>query len=395
MKSILKKIFAGLTALTLMLAVSFSGAAAAAASAIYSASELFTNRDLSQTADLSDAVYYTLSDGQDIHITAAGVYVLTGTAANATVYVEAGKDDKVQLVLESANVTNGSFPVIYAKTADKVLVTVSGDSQLSVTGAFAADGSTNTDGVIFSKCDLVLNGTAALTIVSSANGIVGKDDLKITGGVYNITASSKTIQANDSIRIADGTLNLTAGTDGLHAENEDDTSLGYIYIGGGTLDIQAGDDGIHATSVVQIDGGVITIRASEGIEGTYVQLNGGAVSIQASDDGINAAQKSRSYTATIEINGGDITVAMGAGDTDAIDSNGNIIVNGGTVSVSGSSAFDYDGSAQYNGGTLIVNGQQVSAITSQMMGGGRGGMMNSGWGNTQYGNGGFGGGRRW
>ena len=395
MKSILKKIFAGLTALTLMLAVSFSGAAAAAASAIYSASELFTNRDLSQTADLSDAVYYTLSDGQDIHITAAGVYVLTGTAANATVYVEAGKDDKVQLVLESANVTNGSFPVIYAKTADKVFVTVSGDSQLSVTGAFAADGSTNTDGVIFSKCDLVLNGTAALAIVSSANGIVGKDDLKITGGVYNITASSKAIQANDSIRIADGTLNLTAGTDGLHAENEDDTSLGYIYIGGGTLDIQAGDDGIHATSVVQIDGGVITIRASEGIEGTYVQLNGGAVSIQASDDGINAAQKSRSYTATIEINGGDITVAMGAGDTDAIDSNGNIIVNGGTVSVSGSSAFDYDGSAQYNGGTLIVNGQQVSAITSQMMGGGRGGMMNSGWGNTQYGNGGFGGGRRW
>ena len=395
MKSILKKIFAGLTALTLMLAVSFSGAAAAAASAIYSASELFTNRDLSQTADLSDAVYYTLSDGQDIHITAAGVYVLTGTAANATVYVEAGKDDKVQLVLESANVTNGSFPVIYAKTADKVFVTVSGDSQLSVTGAFAADGSTNTDGVIFSKCDLVLNGTAALTIVSSANGIVGKDDLKITGGVYNITASSKAIQANDSIRIADGTLNLTAGTDGLHAENEDDTSLGYIYIGGGTLDIQVGDDGIHATSVVQIDGGVITIRASEGIEGTYVQLNGGAVSIQASDDGINAAQKSRSYTATIEINGGDITVAMGAGDTDAIDSNGNIIVNGGTVSVSGSSAFDYDGSAQYNGGTLIVNGQQVSAITSQMMGGGRGGMMNSGWGNTQYGNGGFGGGRRW
>ena len=395
MKSILKKIFAGLTALTLMLAVSFSGAAAAAASAIYSASELFTNRDLSQTADLSDAVYYTLSDGQDIHITAAGVYVLTGTVANATVYVEAGKDDKVQLVLESANVTNGSFPVIYAKTADKVFVTVSGDSQLSVTGAFAADGSTNTDGVIFSKCDLVLNGTAALTIVSSANGIVGKDDLKITGGVYNITASSKAIQANDSIRIADGTLNLTAGTDGLHAENEDDTSLGYIYIGGDTLDIQGGDDGIQATAVVQIDGGVITIRASEGIEGTYVQLNGGAVSIQASDDGINAAQKSRSYTATIEINGGDITVAMGAGDTDAIDSNGNIIVNGGTVSVSGSSAFDYDGSAQYNGGTLIVNGQQVSAITSQMMGGGRGGMMNSGWGNTQYGNGGFGGGRRW
>lgn len=399
MKSILKKFFAGLTALTLMMAVSFSGAMAATTGAVYSASELFTNRDLSQTADLSDAVSYTLSDGQDIHITAAGVYVLTGTAANATVYVEAGKDDKVQLVLEGVNVTNSNFPVIYAKTADKVFVTVSSDSRLSVTGAFVADGTTNTDGVIFSKCDLVLGGAAMLTIASSANGIVGKDDLKITGGVYNVSAASKAIQANDSIRIADGTLNLVAGTDGLHAENEDDTALGYVYIGGGALNIQAGDDGIHATSVVQIDDGVLTIRASEGIEGTYVQLNGGTISIQASDDGINAAQKSRSYTATIEINGGDITVAMGAGDTDGIDSNGNIIVNGGTVNVTGNSTFDYDGSAQYNGGTIIVNGQQVSSIPNQMMGGGgRGGMMNTGWGNTQYGNGGFGGfggGRRW
>ena len=392
MKSILKKFFAALTVLTLMAAISLSGAMAATTAAIYSAADLFTNRDLTQTADLSGATYYTVADGQEIHITAAGVYVLNGTASDFTAYVEAGEDDKVQIVLDSANITNSNFPVIYAKTADKVFVTVSGDSQLAVTGTFAADGSTNTDGVIFSKCDLVLGGTATLTITSAANGIVGKDDLKITGGTYNISASSKAIQANDSIRIADGNLNLAAGTDGLHAENEDDTSLGYIYIGGGVLNIQAGDDGIHATSVVQIDDGSVTVRAAEGIEGTYIQLNGGDISIQASDDGINAAQKSRAYTATIEINGGDITVAMGAGDTDGIDSNGNIIVNGGTLNVTGSSTFDYDGSAQYNGGTIIVNGQQVSSIPNQMMGGGgRGGMMNSGWGGGQYGSGGFGG----
>ena len=393
MKSIMKKFVTALTALTLMTAVCFSGASAATTAGIYSADALFTSRDLTQTADVSGATRYTVTDGQEIRITAAGVYVLIGTASNVTVYVEADEDDKVQLVLEGLNVTNSNFPVIYAKTADKVFVTVSGDSQLAVTGTFAADGSTNTDGVIFSKCDLVLGGTATLTVTSTANGIVGKDDLKITGGTYAISASSKAIQANDSIRIADGQIYLAAGTDGLHAENEDDTSLGYIYIGGGTLNIQAGDDGIHATSVVQIDDGTIAIKAAEGIEGTYIQLNGGAISIQASDDGINAAQKSRAYTATIEINGGEITVAMGAGDTDGIDSNGNIIVNGGTVNVTGSSAFDYDGSAQYNGGTLIVNGQQVSAIPNQMMGGGmmNGGMMNGGWGNGPYGNSGFGG----
>ena len=376
-------------AIALCLTLTLCGAGALAESTpIYSAADLFSNRDLTQTADLSGAAKYTVADGQDLHITEAGVYVLSGTASNVTVYVEAGKDDKVQLVLDGLTVTNSNFPVIYVKTADKVFVTVSGDSALTVTGAFTADGDVKTDGVIFSKADLTLNGTAALTVASSQNGIVGKDDLKITGGTYTVTAQSKAIEANDSIRIADGTLYLTAGTDGLHAENSDDGQKSYIYIGGGSLTIQAGDDGVHASSVVQIDGGTLTIKAAEGIEGTYIQFNGGTVNIQATDDGVNAARKSSAYTPTVEINGGDITVAMGAGDTDGIDANGNIIVNGGTVRVTGNSTFDYDGSAQYNGGTIIVNGQQVSSIPNQMMGG-RGGFGSGGRNGGRGGRGGW------
>ena len=393
---VMKKLLAVLTVLTLMATMFFSTAMAETAAPIYSASDLFSNRDLKQEADLSDAIYYTVSDGQDIHITAEGVYVLTGTAYNVTVYVEAGKEDKVQIVLNDVNVTNSNFPVIYVKTADKVFVTTSADSSLSVTGTFTTDGTVKTDGVIFSKSDLTLNGTAALTITSTQNGIVSKDDLKITGGTYNIKASSKAIQANDSIRIADGTLNLVAGTDGLHAENSDDDTLGYIYIGGGSLNIQAGDDGIHANSVVQIDGGTMTIKAAEGLEGPYIQINGGTINIQASDDGVKAARKSNSYTVAIEIYDGDITVAMGSGDTDGIDSNGNIIVNGGMIRVTGNSTFDYDGNAQYNGGTIIANGQQIAYIPNQMMGGGGRGNMNNGWGNTN-GQGSYGGrgGRGW
>ena len=381
MKSMMKTLLSLCFVLILTSSLLFSGAAAENGTPIYSAADLFTSRDLRQEADLSGAVSYTVSDGQDIHLTESGVYVLTGSASNATVYVEAGKDDKVQIVLDGVSVANINFPVIYAKTADKVFVTTSKDSTLSVTGSFTADGSTKTDGVIFSKSDLILNGTASLTISSTGNGIVGKDDLKITGGSYTVTASSKAIQANDSIRISDGTLYLTAGTDGLHAENDEDDTLGYIYIGGGSIVIQAEDDGIHANSVVQIDGGSIAIKAAEGIEGTYIQINGGTLSVQASDDGINAAKKSNSYTPTVEINDGDITVAMSSGDTDGIDSNGNIVVNGGTIRVTGSSTFDCDGTAQYNGGTIIINGQQVTYIPTQMMGGGKGN-MNGGWGGT-------------
>ena len=65
---------------------------------------------------------------------------------------------------------------------------------------------------------------------------------------------------------------------------------------------------------------------------------------------------------------------MGPGDTDGVDSNGDLIIRGGTVSVTGNSCFDYDGTASYTGGTVIVNGQQIDSIPNQMMGG-RGGMM--------------------
>ena len=360
-----------------------SGAGAEGTDPVYSASDLFTSRDLKQEADLSGAERYTLSDGQELRLTAGGIYVLTGNAQNVSVIVEAGAEDKVQLVLDGLNVTNRDFPVIYGKSCGKLFVTTASDSSLSVTGSFVSDGDVHPDGVIFSKSDLTLNGTAALTISSSDNGIVGKDDLRITGGSYMIQAASKAVEANDSIRIAGGTLDLSAGTDGLHAENDEDGTLGYVYIGGGSIAVRAGDDGVHAVSVLQIDGGSLTVRAAEGMEGTYVQINGGQIDIQASDDGINAGRKSNAYSPAVVINGGDITVTVGAGDTDGIDSNGDIIVNGGTVRVNGNSTFDCDGNARYNGGTIIANGQQIQSIPNQMMGrgggnGGRGGMDGAG-----------------
>lgn len=341
---------------------------------VFDAGELFSDRDLEQTPDLTDAVYHTVTDGKDIHITEAGVYVLTGTAKNVTVYVEAGDEDKVQLVLDGVSITNDDFPCIYVTSADKVFVTTVADSELAVTGAFRTDGDTNTDGAIFSRSDLTLNGTATLTISSTENGVVSKDDLKVTGGVYIVTTASKCFEAHDSIRIADGVFTLTAGTDALHAEYDEDDTVGYVYVGGGEFTIKVGDDGIHATTVAQIDGGTFTISAAEGIEASYVQINGGTIEIESWDDGINGAYKSSAYRATIEINGGDITIVMSAGDTDGIDCNGDLIITGGTIDVTGNSTFDIDGAKTYTGGTIIVNGQQVDSIPAGFGGmGGRGG----------------------
>ena len=92
---------------------------------------------------------------------------------------------------------------------------------------------------------------------------------------------------------------------------------------------------------------------------------------------IYASSKSSAYSICAEFNGGDITIDMGAGDTDAIDSNGDLIINGGTITINAQSPFDYDGTAQKNGGTLIINGTETDSITNQMMGGPQGGMPGS------------------
>ncbi len=343
---------------------------------VIDASAVFTERDLRQSVDTSGAVAYTLKDNSDITITAEGVYIISGSASNARIIVEAGDSDKVQLVLNGVTINNSDSPAIYVKSADKVFVTtVSGtENNLKVTSEFSADGDTNTDAVIFSKDDLVLNGLGVLNIDSTDNGVSCKDDLKITGGTINISSVSDALEANDSIAVADGTININSGKDGLHSENDEDNTKGYIYICGGTFNINADSDGIQATTAAQIDGGTITVNGSEGLEGTYVQINGGMLSVSASDDGINATAKSTAYQVTVEINGGEVNVSMGQGDTDAIDSNGNLYINGGTVNITAQSPFDYDGEGKLSGGTVTVNGSQVTQLTNQMMGG-MGGMM--------------------
>ncbi len=338
-------------------------------------SDLFTDRDLAQEADLAEAETITVADGQDVSITEAGVYILTGTASECTVRVEADKEDKVQLVLDGVSITNTDSPAIYVVSADKVFITTTdSENSLSVTGTFTADGETNTDAVIFSKDDLVLNGLGTLTVSSTDNGITCKDDLKVTGGTYSITSVSDAVEANDSISIADGSFTIVSSKDGFHSENDEDDSLGSIYISGGSFDIKASDDGIQATSTLTIDGGTYAITAEEGLEGTYLTINDGTININASDDGINASDKSGAFDVVIEINGGDITVVMGAGDTDALDANGDLIINGGSLNITANSPFDYDRRGVLNGGTVIVNGQQVTQLTNSMMGmGGMGG----------------------
>ena len=255
--------------------------------------DMFTDRDLDVGYEESDSVKISLSDdsttvssgsldnsstddtvdgvtvdGNVITITSGGTYIISGTLTEGQLVVDAD-DEKVQLVLDNADITCATSAAIYVKSAGKTFITLAEGSEniLMNTAEFEAIDDNNIDAVIFSKDDLALNGSGTLTINSeNGHGIVSKDDLKITGGTYNITAASHALSGKDSVRIAAGTFNLVSGKDGIHSENADDSSKGYVYIAGGEFTVDSTGDGIDASNIVQIDGGTFDITAGGGVE---------------------------------------------------------------------------------------------------------------------------------
>ena len=260
--------------------------------------ELFSSRDMEVGYDESECVKISLkgtsgscdsdtvniTDGT-ITITEEGTYILSGTMTEGMIIVDAEDSDKVQLVLDNANITCATSAAIYVKNADKIFITTSADSENTLTngGEYEAIDDNNIDGVIFSKADLTLNGQGTLNIKANAgHGIVSKDDLVLTSGTYQINAEKHGLQGKDCLSIADGTYTIECGEDGLHTG-------GNLDIVNGTFQIKSGDDGMHADAALTIYNGKIDITESyEGIEGKTIDIIDGDISVVSSDDGLNA-----------------------------------------------------------------------------------------------------------
>ena len=352
-------------------------------------SDMFSKKDQNTDYEESECVVISLNgetatcasddvtvEGGTVIIKAAGNYILQGTLKNGSIRIEANEDAKVQLILAGVEITTEGTAGIYAKTADKVFITLAENSVNTIqnTGAFVAIDDNNIDGAIFSKCDLTLNAagsgseTGKLIVKSEkGHGIVSKDDLKVVSGTYEISAGSHGISGKDSIRIADGNLTITCTNDGLHSGNDEDADKGYVYIENGNVTINAGDDGIHGESKVVIANGTINVSKSyEGIEAAVIEVAGGDVTVNSSDDGLNATKGSSTVNteAYLIISGGKLAVnAKG----DGLDANGKIYLKGGETYVSGpenngNGALDYDSYAEVTGGILIAAGSTGMAM---------------------------------
>lgn len=393
-------------------------------------SEMFTDRDKEVGYDESSAVTVAFSSsgatassdivtvsGSKVTLKDEGTYIITGTTADGQIIVDADSKTKIQIVLKNTSITCKSSAALYVKQADKVFVTTAKDSEntLASTGEYVQTDDNNVDAAVFSKDDITLNGEGKLTVSSEkGHGIVSKDDLKLTSGEYTVTAASHALSGKDSIRIASGTYNLTSDKDGLHAENTDDISKGFVYIADGNFTVNCKGDGIDAGTTAQIENGTFNITSSSGsssssatdsasvkgikaagdltISGgtfnlnceddalhsnTNVTITNGTFTISSGDDGIHANSKTSISGGTVniteiyggiegtevEISGGKITIEA---DGDGVDSNGSLTVTGGETYVSGPTsgadgALDYDGEATITGGIFVAAGSTQMA----------------------------------
>ncbi|MBR1813966.1 MAG: carbohydrate-binding domain-containing protein [Lachnospiraceae bacterium] len=213
---------------------------------------------------------------------------------------------------------------------------------------------------------------AARNTTMNAYYISGITDGTVEGEYVSLSLSSgsevstKGIKADNAIVVDGGIILVQSKDDAFHANGDvtlenGETGVGDITVNGGSITVTSGDDGMHADNALTINGGSLKVSAYEGLEANVITLNDGKGYVYGSDDGMNAT--SGNSRPLIAINGGSWEVETPSGDTDAIDSNGDITMTGGFVLVKGGNSsggmagsVDLDGTISVTGGTIAAFG---------------------------------------
>ena len=361
----------------------------------------------------ADSDYVLVEDGK-VTIKKSGTYVLSGDYKGQVV-VNSDDEDLVRIVLSNTNIESENSSAIFVKKASEVILTIKDGTENTISDAekYSEDAENNKEkAAIYSKDDLTINGKGSLSVNGNYNnGIQSKDNLIIVSGDINIKSKGNSIVGKDCVVIKDGNIVIDSQGKGIKATSTK-AEKGYVYIQGGTINITAEDDGIHSDTDVIIDDGDITISSGddginasnglssgemEGGPGVFGGMNGGERPTGDFQDGempdgekpdgkmqdFNDNQKKNNDSTdseseddtdkqaldtldmVFEMNGGKLYVNAGG---DGLDSNGDVVMNGGTVTIDGpeddgNGALDYNSSYKMNGGTLIAAGSSGMSMT--------------------------------
>lgn len=237
----------------------------------------------------------------------AGEYTFTGTLSDGQIAVNANDiDGEVKIVLDNVSITSENAPAIFIYSKN----------------------------IYDEKCKVTIE-----TAKDSTNEITGG---KIKQSVIDFKNQEEILYS----------VEKNYNDEGEYFER-------YKYDGAISSDISITFDGEGTLNVYS--------NKKEGIEGKmHITVNGGTLIIKSVDDAINAAADGESI---ITINDGTVIAFLTeeAEEGDGIDSNGEIIINGGKVysfACPGSdSGLDADKGTTINGGEVISTGSMNDVVT--------------------------------
>lgn len=366
------------------------------------------NIDLNKKTSTADGVNFT---DDNVNITIGGDYTLEGTLEDGMIYINT--NEKVMLRLNGVNITNQSGPAIYFDNTEKGYIELKENTFNYITDGASYE-SEDADAVLFSNDEIEILGSGNITVKANyKHGIVSEGNISIKNGVINIESIEHGIKSDEKVYITGGKIDITSTADGkgIKAEKEfvmDDgdvnitmcdegiESKGILTINGGNINIVSLDDAINTGS-----SSTTTEETAEPAEETpkmdenmrpkrddmtppddmperfgnmpqRPQMAEGEMPPEMPNEnrgerpdgkfpggmgpGFEEVDEEEAKAHTITINGGNINITA---DGDGIDSNGNLIINGGYIVVNGpegndNGALDSTGKFELNGGTVLT-----------------------------------------
>lgn len=310
------------------------------------------------------------TSGSDITITKGGTYYISGTLNDGQLKVSG--TDKVKLYLQGVSVFNSNGAALVCTNEKRTIISLAEGSENSFTdGGSYTISDEDAAAAVYAKDKLTINGNGTLNVNGNVSeGIVSKDDLKITGGIINVNAANNGIKGTDSVSVCGGNLSITSGNDAIKSTKADNAEKGFVAIDGGNIDINAGGDGIQAESTLEITGGQVNIVTTGEIvtdtKDDFGGMQGGRGRMPFSEDfppdrkeTDAESAKPASFMETSDTSQEDSASSKG------IKSSGDLTVSGGAVSIDSTDHCIHSvGAMNISGGSLSLSSSAAKGISS-------------------------------
>ncbi len=313
-------------------------------------------------------------------------YTLTGTSTDGSFYMDG--EAKASLTLDNLTLTSAKGGAITIDDGKKLDVRLVGANTLAdaVAGAQKA--------CFYVNGHVDMSGTGSLTIAgNSRHGYYSDEYTHLSGGNVTVTgAKGDGFHVNQYFQITGGTLTIASEGDGIDvgAKRKGGDNNGQLLLSGGEVTIDVTGEGakaLKADSTITMADGTVTATShgaayydteAADIAGAAVLKAGGQFVMKAgtlSLTATGAGAKGVNADEGVVVDGGSLSVvATGAvyeyGTLDtkphAVKTDGNIVINGGTLFVAASSdgrALNTDYAFLVNGGTLMGLGGKKSEPT--------------------------------